>query len=105
MAAVMLDRVTKVYKGGVRAVDNVVLRAENGELLVLLGPSGCGKTSILRMIAGLEEVTSGDISLDGQRANDLQPWERNVAMVFQDGALYPHLTARDNLAFPLLVSG
>ena len=105
MTAIALDGVCKVYENGMLAVDDVRLKAENGELLVLLGPSGCGKTTILRMIAGLEEVTSGDLWLDGERANDLQPWERNVAMVFQDGALYPHLTVRDNLAFPLLVAG
>jgi multiple sugar transport system ATP-binding protein len=102
VAALTLDGVTKVYASGVRAVDSVRLRAGDGEFLVLLGPSGCGKTTILRMIAGLEEITSGDLWLDDQHANDLPPPERNVAMVFQDGALYPHLTVRDNLAFPLL---
>jgi multiple sugar transport system ATP-binding protein len=102
---VALDGVTKVYDGGVLAVNDIRLTAEKGEFLVLVGPSGCGKTTILRMIAGLEEITSGDLWLDGERANDLQPGERNVAMVFQHGALYPHLTVRENLAFPLLVAG
>jgi multiple sugar transport system ATP-binding protein len=105
VTAITLDGVSKVYNNGMLAVDDIRLKVESGEILVLLGPSGCGKTTILRMIAGLEEVTSGDLWLDGERANDLQPWERNVAMVFQDGALYPHLTVRDNLAFPLLVAG
>jgi multiple sugar transport system ATP-binding protein len=71
---------------------------------VLLGPSGCGKTSILRMIAGLEDVTSGDLWLGGQRANDVPTQQRNIAMVFQDGALYPHLTVGKNMAFPLEVA-
>lgn len=105
MTAIALEGVSKVYDNGLLAVDDVRLKAENGEFLVLLGPSGCGKTTILRMIAGLEEVTSGELWLDGECANDLPPWERNVAMVFQDGALYPHLTVRENLAFPLLVAG
>jgi len=97
----VLDQVTKVYDNGVLAVDDVSLRVDSGELLVLLGPSGCGKTTLLRIIAGLEEQTAGDVWLSGQIANELPPQKRNVAMVFQDGALYPHLTVRDNLAFPL----
>jgi multiple sugar transport system ATP-binding protein len=105
VAAVVLDRVTKIYDGGVLAVNEVELEVRDGELLVLLGPSGCGKTTLLRLIAGLEEVTSGDLWLSGRRANDLQPQERNVAMVFQHGALYPHLTVRENIAFPLKTAG
>ncbi len=101
MTAVMLDRVSKIYKGGVLAVNDVSLSAEQGELLVLVGPSGSGKTTILRIIAGLEELTSGEVRLGGQAVNDLPPQDRNVAMVFQDGALYPHRSVRDNLAFPL----
>jgi len=101
VAAITLDGVSKVYDGGIRAVDDVCLEVDKGEFLVLLGPTGCGKTTILRMIAGLEEVTSGQLWLDGRLANGLQPRERNVAMVFQHGALYPHLTVRENLAFPL----
>ena len=104
MRAVLLDRVTKVYKGGVLAVNDVSLSAEQGELLVLVGPSGSGKTTILRIIAGLEELTSGEVWLGGQPVNELRPQERNVAMVFQDGALYPHRSVRDNLAFPLRVA-
>ncbi len=104
MAAVALDRVTKIYHGGVLAVDDIRLEVEQGEVLVLLGPSGCGKTTILRIIAGLEEITSGGLWLDGELANDVPPQDRNVAMVFQDGALYPHLTVRENLAFPLTIA-
>jgi multiple sugar transport system ATP-binding protein len=104
MAAVRLDRVTKIYDGGVLAVDELSLEVGDGELLVLLGPSGCGKTSILRMIAGLEDATSGDLWLDGQRANDVPTQQRNIAMVFQGGALYPHLTVARNMAFPLQVA-
>jgi multiple sugar transport system ATP-binding protein len=105
MAAIVLDHVTKVYDGGVRAVDDLQLEIADGELLVLLGPSGCGKTTTLRIVAGLEDMTSGDLWLDGELANDLPPHHRNVAMVFQQGALYPHLTVRDNLAFPLKIAG
>jgi multiple sugar transport system ATP-binding protein len=101
MAAVVLDRVSKVYDGDVLAVDDLRLEVAEGELLVLLGPSGCGKTTILRIIAGLEEITSGRLWLGGQLANDLPTQLRNIAMVFQHGALYPHLTVRQNLAFPL----
>jgi len=102
--AVALDRITKIYADGVLAMDDVRLKIDTGELLVLLGPSGCGKTTILRIIAGLEEPTSGDLWLGGQLVRGLPPRERNVAMVFQDGALYPHLTVRDNLGFPLVAA-
>jgi multiple sugar transport system ATP-binding protein len=105
VSAIALDQVTKVYDGGVRAVDRVSLDVSDGELLVLLGPSGCGKTTLLRLIAGLEEITSGELSLNGERATSVEPGDRNVAMVFQHSALYPHLTVRENLAFPLLTAG
>jgi multiple sugar transport system ATP-binding protein len=105
VSAIALDQVTKVYDGGVRAVDRVSLDVNDGELLVLLGPSGCGKTTLLRLIAGLEEITSGELSLNGERATSVEPGDRNVAMVFQHSALYPHLTVRENLAFPLLTAG
>ena len=105
MSAIALDQVTKVYDGGVRAVDRVSLEVTDGELLVLLGPSGCGKTTLLRLIAGLEDITSGELSLNGQRATSVEPGDRTVAMVFQHSALYPHLTVRENLAFPLLTAG
>ena len=104
MSTVVLDKVTKVYPGGYLAVDRLSLSADEGELLVLLGPSGCGKSTLLRMIAGLEEITSGDLWLDGELANHLAPRDRDVAMVFQNGALYPHRTVRGNLAFPLEIA-
>jgi multiple sugar transport system ATP-binding protein len=103
--AIVLDRVAKVYDGDVRAVDEVSLEVADGELLVLLGPSGCGKTTLLRMMAGLEDITSGELWLEGQRATQMEPGDRNVAMVFQHSALYPHLTVRENLAFPLITAG
>ncbi|MFB4315461.1 ABC transporter ATP-binding protein [Actinomadura sp. 21ATH] len=105
MTDVVLDGVGKVYPGGQHAVRDVRLRIADGELFVLLGPSGCGKSTILRMIAGLEEATSGELRLNGGVANDLSPRERNVAMVFQDGALYPHRTVAGNMMFPLEVAG
>ncbi|TDD82424.1 ATP-binding cassette domain-containing protein [Actinomadura darangshiensis] len=105
MTDVVLDGVDKVYPGGQVAVRKVRLRINDGELFVLLGPSGCGKSTILRMIAGLEEITSGDLWLNGTVANELPPRERNVAMVFQEGALYPHRTVKGNMMFPLEVSG
>ncbi|GAA4096281.1 ABC transporter ATP-binding protein [Actinomadura miaoliensis] len=105
MAAVSLESVSKVYPGGVRAVRDLRLHVRDGELLVLLGPSGCGKSTILRIIAGLEEPSSGELWLDDQPATDLPPRERNVAMVFQNGALYPHRSIHGNLAFPLELAG
>ncbi|MEN3539227.1 ATP-binding cassette domain-containing protein [Microbispora sp. ZYX-F-249] len=104
MSTVVLDNVTKIYPGGYLAVDRMNLRAGEGELLVLLGPSGCGKSTLLRMIAGLEEITSGDLWLGGELANHLAPRDRDVAMVFQNGALYPHKTVRGNLSFPLEIA-
>ncbi|HEU5157661.1 MAG TPA: ATP-binding cassette domain-containing protein [Streptosporangiaceae bacterium] len=104
MTDVVLDRVTKVYPGGTRAVHDLRLHIRDGELFVLLGPSGCGKSTILRMIAGLEMITSGELWLGGVYANELGPRERNVAMVFQNGALYPHRSVRGNLSFPLELS-
>ncbi|GAB1817918.1 ABC transporter ATP-binding protein [Herbidospora sp. RD11066] len=104
MSQVVLDNVTKVYPGGFLAVDRMNLRAEDGELLVLLGPSGCGKSTLLRMIAGLEDITDGDLWLGGKIANHLAPRDRDVAMVFQNGALYPHRTVRGNLSFPLEIA-
>jgi multiple sugar transport system ATP-binding protein len=105
VAAIRLDRVTKIYEGGVLAVDDLSLEIKDGELLVLLGPSGCGKSTILRMIAGLEDATSGDLWLDDLRVNDVPTPQRNIAMVFQNGALYQHLTVAKNMAFPLEIAG
>jgi multiple sugar transport system ATP-binding protein len=105
VATVALKDVTKIFADGTVAVDNISLDVGNGEFMVLLGPSGCGKSTVLRMVAGLEDPTSGAIMLDGELANDLPPRERRIAMVFQDFALYPHMTVGDNIAFPLRLSG
>jgi ABC-type sugar transport system ATPase subunit len=95
------EHVEKTFAGGVRALRDFSLAIPDGEMLVLVGPSGCGKSTVLRTLAGLEDVTSGFIRLDGRVVNDLSPRERNVAMVFQDYALYPHMTVHENLEFPL----
>ena len=101
MANVALHKVGKVYEGGFRAVDGVDLRIADGEFCVLVGPSGCGKSTSLRMIAGLEEVTEGTLEIDGRRVNDLPAKDRDVAFVFQNYALYPHLSVAANVAFGL----
>jgi multiple sugar transport system ATP-binding protein len=101
MAEVQLKDVDKVYDGGVHAVQDLTLDVEDGEFLVLVGPSGCGKTTALRMVAGLEAITDGTISIGGRVVNELTPKERDVAMVFQNYALYPHLSVADNIAFGL----
>ena len=101
MATIELKDVGKTYPGGVRAVQGASLRIEHGEFVVLVGPSGCGKSTLLRMIAGLETITEGTLSIDGQRMNDLPPQDRDIAMVFQNYALYPHMTVRENMAFGL----
>jgi multiple sugar transport system ATP-binding protein len=105
VATVALEDVTKVFADGTVAVDKATLDVAAGEFMVLLGPSGCGKSTILRMIAGLEDATSGTITLGGEIANDLPPRDRGVAMVFQDFALYPHLSVGDNIGFPLRLAG
>ncbi|MFM7806530.1 MAG: ABC transporter ATP-binding protein, partial [Planctomycetota bacterium] len=102
MATIELNEVGKTYPGGVRAVQGASLRIEHGEFVVLVGPSGCGKSTLLRMIAGLETITEGTLSIDGQRMNDLPPQDRDIAMVFQNYALYPHMDVRTNMAFGLL---
>lgn len=101
MSSVELRHVSKIFADGTTAVDDLSLELPNGELMVLVGPSGCGKTTALRMLAGLEPVTSGEILIGGRRVNDTAPQRRNVAMVFQNYALYPHMTVRKNLEFPL----
>jgi multiple sugar transport system ATP-binding protein len=101
MAQIVLDEVDKVYPGGVKAVDGLSLEIADGEFMVLVGPSGCGKSTALRSIAGLDEITSGTISIGGRVVNDLPPKDRDIAMVFQNYALYPHMTVEQNLAFGL----
>ena len=105
MATVRLDNIRKVYDNGKVAVAGASFTVADGELLVLVGPSGCGKTTLLRAIAGLENVTSGTIGIDGRTVNDLAPRERDIAMVFQNYALYPHMTVAGNLAFGLKLRG
>ncbi len=101
MAGVQLQGVTKLFDGGVRAVDAVELDIADGEFMVLVGPSGCGKSTLLRLIAGLEEVSSGTIRLGGQDVTNVLERDRDIAMVFQNYALYPHMTVRRNLGFAL----
>jgi multiple sugar transport system ATP-binding protein len=105
VATVALKDVTKVFGDGTVAVDNVSIDVGDGEFMVLLGPSGCGKSTVLRMVAGLEDPTSGAILLDGEMANELAPRDRRIAMVFQDFALYPHMNVGENIGFPLRLSG
>ncbi|PZG18334.1 sugar ABC transporter ATP-binding protein [Micromonospora craterilacus] len=105
MTTVALKDVTKVFRDGTVAVDTINLDVNDGEFMVLLGPSGCGKSTVLRMVAGLEEPTSGAVMLNGELANDLPPRDRKIAMVFQDFALYPHMSVGDNIAFPLKLAG
>ncbi len=104
MAEIVLDRVTKRYPDGMVAVKELSLTIADGEFVVLVGPSGCGKSTTLNMIAGLEEITSGELLIDGRRVNDLPTKDRDIAMVFQSYALYPHLTVRQNIAFPLTLA-
>ncbi len=105
MAAIELRNIGKIYPPNVMAVEGVDLAIKDGEFMVLLGPSGCGKSTTLRMIAGLEETTSGDLFIDGRRVNDVDPADRDLAIVFQNYALYPHMTVADNLAFGLKLRG
>ena len=101
MSKIALEGITKRYQDGTTAVRSLDLSIADGELMVLVGPSGCGKTTALRMVAGLEEITEGTILIDGHPVNDMEPRDRDIAMVFQSYALYPHLTVRDNMAFSL----
>jgi multiple sugar transport system ATP-binding protein len=105
VATIGLRNVSKVFPGGALALDQVDLDVADGELMVLVGPSGCGKSTLLRIIAGLEEPTKGTLYLNGTDATGFTPQERQVAMVFQNFALYPHMTAADNIGFPLRISG
>ncbi len=103
MATVELKNIRKVYSGDVVAVDDANISIADKEFVVLVGPSGCGKTTTLRMIAGLEEITGGDLFIDGKRVNDIPPKDRDIAMVFQNYALYPHMNVYDNMAFGLKI--
>lgn len=105
MGTIQLDRLTKVYDDGEVAVDSVDLTIHDGEFFVVLGPSGCGKTSLLRMIAGLEAISAGDITVDDQSVRDVRTSARNLGMLFQQSAIYPHLSVRDNIGFPLKIEG
>jgi multiple sugar transport system ATP-binding protein len=105
VSRIALEGVTKRFADGTVAVHSLTLDVADGELMVLVGPSGCGKTTVLRMVAGLEEVTDGTISIDDQVVNDLDPRHRDIAMVFQSYALYPHLSVYDNMAFSLKYRG
>jgi multiple sugar transport system ATP-binding protein len=105
MAEITLDKLTKVYGDGTRAVSDLDLEIEDGEFVVLVGPSGCGKTSALRMVAGLEPITDGRVIIGGEVVNRLPPKDRDIAMIFQNYALYPHMSAFDNIAFGLKLRG
>ncbi|MDP2937697.1 MAG: ATP-binding cassette domain-containing protein, partial [Candidatus Omnitrophota bacterium] len=105
MAQVSLKNVTKVFANGMKVVDNVALGVENKEFMVLVGPSGCGKSTTLRMIAGLEEITKGEIYIGDKLVNDIPAKDRDIAMVFQNYAIYPHFTVFENMAFGLKLRG
>jgi multiple sugar transport system ATP-binding protein len=101
MAEIQFKEITKRYPDGFEAVKSIDLEINDGEFMILVGPSGCGKSTALRMIAGLEDITEGDLIIGGERVNDLAPRDRDIAMVFQNYALYPHMTVRDNMGFAL----
>src|ERR1700678_2471723 len=101
MATVVLTEIKKVYENGFEAVHGLNLEVAEGEFMVLVGPSGCGKTTALRMIAGLEEITAGQLWIGERVVNDLSPKERDIAMIFQNYALYPHMSVASNIAFAL----
>ena len=101
MASLSLKNICKVYPNGFEAVKNFNLEIADKEFIIFVGPSGCGKSTTLRMVAGLEEISSGELSIDGRVVNDVEPKDRDIAMVFQNYALYPHMTVFDNMAFGL----
>ena len=101
MSSVSLQHIYKVYAGGVTAVSDFTLEIEDKEFIVLVGPSGCGKSTTLRMVAGLEEISDGELYIGDKLVNDVAPKDRDIAMVFQNYALYPHMTVYDNMAFGL----
>src|SRR6201984_1767507 len=104
MAEIVLDRVTKSYPDGTTAVKDLSLVIADGEFVILVGPSGCGQATTLNIVAGLEEITSGELRIGGERVNEKAPKDRDIAMVFQSYALYPHMTVRQNIAFPLTLA-
>ena len=104
MAEIVLKGVSKRFSDGFEAVKNMSLDVADGEFVILVGPSGCGKSTLLRMVAGLETVSSGEIVIGERVVNDLEPAERDIAMVFQNYALYPHMTVRENMAFSLALA-
>lgn len=105
MATLTISNMGKTYPGGVQAVRDVSIDIEDGEFIVLVGPSGCGKSTMLRMIAGLETITTGNLQIDGLRVNDIEPGKRDIAMVFQNYALYPHMSVRGNMEYGLKNEG
>ena len=105
MAEVVLDRISKTYGNSYQAIKELSLTVKDGEFLILVGPSGCGKSTALRMIAGLEEISSGTLSIGGEDVQELAPRDRDIAMVFQSYALYPHMTVRENIAFSMKLAG
>src|SRR5919197_290386 len=105
MAEIALNDVTKRYPDGFEAVKHMDLDIADGEFMILVGPSGCGKSTALRMIAGLEDITDGELRIDGNVVNELSPKDRDIAMVFQNYALYPHMSVRDNMGFALRLRG
>lgn len=105
MAEIVLDHVVKRYPDGALAVDDFNLTIADGEFIILVGPSGCGKSTTLNMVAGLEDITQGELRIDGKVVNDKAPKDRDIAMVFQSYALYPHMTVGENMAFPLTLAG
>src|ERR671916_407226 len=105
MAEITLDNLTKRFPDGYEAVKDMNLKIEDGEFVILVGPSGCGKSTALRMIAGLEDITDGELRIGGDVVNERAPKDRDVAMVFQNYALYPHMSVRDNMGFSLKMKG
>ena len=105
MAQITLDRLTKRYPDGFEAVKKLNLDIQDGEFMILVGPSGCGKSTALRMIAGLEDISEGELRIGDQVVNDKAPKDRDIAMVFQNYALYPHMSVRENMGFALKLRG
>src|SRR3954466_2411382 len=105
MAAVSLREVRKSYSAELQVIHGVSMEIEDGEFIVILGPSGCGKSTLLRMVAGLETISAGEIAIGGRVVNELEPKDRDIAMVFQNYALYPHMSVYDNMAYGLRIRG